>query len=105
VPFGGMVYAFSAILAIYLAGITLGAAVASRILKRWRAGRALWNPAGFARGGRGAWAHLFDSHWQAAVIGHANGSTASFSGAKPESPRASSSPPAFSSVRSSRRPS
>lgn len=80
VPFGGMVYAFSAILAIYLAGITLGAAVASRFLKRWRAPVALFGilqallATAVALG-----AHLFAKlpHWQAAVIGHANGSTAS----------------------------
>ncbi|MGH7682092.1 MAG: fused MFS/spermidine synthase, partial [Candidatus Eiseniibacteriota bacterium] len=34
VPFGGMVYAFSAILAIYLIGIAAGAAVATRLLRR-----------------------------------------------------------------------
>src|SRR6185437_14840077 len=33
VPFGGMVYAFSAILAIYLVGIALGAAGAARLLR------------------------------------------------------------------------
>lgn len=39
VPFGGMVYAFSAILATYLAGIALGAAGVARLLRRTRA---LW---------------------------------------------------------------
>lgn len=34
VPFGGMVYAFSAILALYLLGLALGAAGASRALRR-----------------------------------------------------------------------
>ena len=79
VPFGGMVYAFSAILAIYLAGIALGAVVASRILKRWQAPVALFGvlqallAAAVALG-----AHLLAKlpHWQAEVIGRANGSTA-----------------------------
>jgi spermidine synthase len=79
VPFGGMVYAFSAILAIYLAGIALGAAVASRILKLWRAPVALFGilqallAAATALGAR-----LLDRlpHWQAEVIGRTNGSTA-----------------------------
>ena len=78
VPFGGMVYAFSAILAIYLAGIALGAAVASRILKAWRAPVALFGilqallAAATALGAR-----LLDRlpHWQASVIGRSNGST------------------------------
>ncbi len=34
VPFGGMVYSFSAILAVYLLGIALGAAAASLLLRR-----------------------------------------------------------------------
>ena len=80
VPFGGMIYAFSAILAIYLAGISLGAAVASRVLKIWRAPVTLFGilqamlaaAVGFA-------AHQFEHlpHWQTTVIGRANGSTSS----------------------------
>ncbi len=37
VPFGGMVYSFSSILAVYLLGIALGAALASLLLRRSRA--------------------------------------------------------------------
>jgi spermidine synthase len=37
VPFGGMVYAFAAILAVYLAGLALGSAGAARVLRRTRA--------------------------------------------------------------------
>ena len=80
VPFGGMVYAFSAILAIYLAGIALGAAVASRVLKAWRAPVALFGVLqALLAAAVGIGAHQFAHlpHWQTTVIGRANGSTAS----------------------------
>ena len=80
VPFGGMIYAFSAILAIYLAGIALGAAVASRVLKLWRAPVALFGLLqALLAAAVGIAAHQFEHlpHWQTTVIGRANGSTAS----------------------------
>ena len=78
VPFGGMVYAFSAILAIYLVGIALGASVAARLLRYVRAPVALFGllqgilAAAVALGSR-----LFDRipHWEATAIAASMGST------------------------------
>ncbi|MBI4364810.1 MAG: fused MFS/spermidine synthase [Candidatus Latescibacteria bacterium] len=42
VPFGGMVYSFSAILAVYLLGIALGAGIAARLLRALRSPAALF---------------------------------------------------------------
>ena len=80
VPFGGMVYAFSAILAIYLAGIALGAAVASRILRAVRAPVALFGILQIALAASAAFgAHLYERlpHWQAEVLARAGESTES----------------------------
>lgn len=79
VPFGGMVYAFSAILAIYLVGIALGAALATRLLRHVRAPVALFGAlqgllaAAVALGSR-----LFERlpYWQADAIAWSMGSTA-----------------------------
>lgn len=78
VPFGGMVYAFSAILAIYLAGIALGAAAASRILSWLRAPVALFGMLQVALAACAAFgARLFERlpHWQASLLGQAGTST------------------------------
>ncbi|HET9251515.1 MAG TPA: fused MFS/spermidine synthase [Candidatus Eisenbacteria bacterium] len=78
VPFGGMVYAFSAILAIYLAGIALGAAAASRLLQRVRASVALFGMLQVALAACAALgAHLYERlpHWQAEVLARAGEST------------------------------
>ncbi len=79
VPFGGMVYAFSAILAIYLVGIALGAAAAARLLRYVKAPVALFGvlqvllAAAVAFGSR-----LFERlpYWQADAIAWSMGSTA-----------------------------
>lgn len=78
VPFGGMVYAFSAILAIYLVGIALGAGLATRLLRQLRSPVALFGAlqlllaAAVAAGTR-----LYERipHWQADVIAASMGST------------------------------
>jgi len=78
VPFGGMVYAFSAILAIYLVGIALGASVAARLLRYFKAPVALFGllqgllAAAVALGSR-----LFNHipHWEATAIARSMGST------------------------------
>ena len=78
VPFGGMVYAFSAILAIYLVGIALGASAAARLLRYVKAPVALFGvlqvllAAAVALGSR-----LFDRlpHWEATAIAASMGST------------------------------
>ncbi|HEY7727730.1 MAG TPA: fused MFS/spermidine synthase [Candidatus Eisenbacteria bacterium] len=61
VPFGGMVYAFSAILATYLGGIALGALGVARLLRRTRA---VWVVLGLFEialaGAVVSGAHLFD---------------------------------------------
>jgi spermidine synthase len=78
VPFGGMVYAFSAILAIYLIGIALGASAASRLLKVLPAPVLLF---GVLQGGLAAavaaGTHLFERvpHWQARAIARSFGNT------------------------------
>ncbi len=60
IPFGGIVYAFSAILAIYLAGIALGAAGAARLLRRSGAALAVFGLLQAALAGAVAsGAHLF----------------------------------------------
>ena len=77
VPFGGMVYAFSAILATYLAGIALGAVGAARLLRRTAA---VWVALGLLElamaGAVVSGAHLFDDlpHLIASVIGSSSGS-------------------------------
>jgi len=78
VPFGGMVYAFSAILTIYLAGISLGAAVAARLLKRFVVPVTLFGALQILLAAAAALAtHLFTSvpHWQAHAIALSMGST------------------------------
>ena len=78
VPFGGMVYAFSAILAIYLVGIALGASAAARLLRHVKAPVALFGvlqgilAAAVALGSR-----LFERipHWEATAIAASMGST------------------------------
>ena len=78
VPFGGMVYAFSAILAIYLAGIALGAAAASRVLGVVRAPVALFGVLQVLLAACAALgAHLYERlpHWQASVLAQAGEST------------------------------
>src|SRR5262249_6592162 len=78
VPFGGMVYAFSAILAIYLAGIALGAAVAARLLKRFAVPVTLFGVLQILLAAAAALAtHLFTSvpHWQEHAIAQSMGST------------------------------
>ncbi len=78
VPFGGMVYAFSAILAIYLVGIALGAAAAVRLLRHVKAPVALF---GILQGLLAAAVALgslqFNSlpHWEATAIAGSMGST------------------------------
>ena len=77
VPFGGITYAFSAILAIYLLGLALGAAGADRALRRVRAPVALFGvlQAGLAAtvaGGLHALQQL--PHWQTAAIAASAGS-------------------------------
>jgi len=78
VSFGGMIYAFSAILAIYLTGISLGAAAASRLLRSFDAPVVLFGVfqtllAAAVAGGT----HLFAlvPHWQASAIAESGGST------------------------------
>jgi len=78
VPFGGMVYAFSAILAIYLTGIALGAAAAARLLKRFSVPVTLFGTLQILLAAAAALAtHLFTSvpHWQAHAIAQSMGST------------------------------
>jgi spermidine synthase len=71
VPFGGMVYAFAAILATYLAGIALGAVGAARLLRRTRA---VWTVLGLLEialaGSVLSAAYTFDRlpHWVTSVI-------------------------------------
>jgi spermidine synthase len=71
VPFGGMVYAFAAILATYLAGIALGAAGAARLLRRTRS---VWAVLGILEialaGSVVSAAYTFDQlpHWITSVI-------------------------------------
>ena len=78
VPFGGMVYAFSAILAIYLIGIALGAAAATRLLRRVEAPVFLF---GVLQGllaasvALGSWLFERLPHWQADAIAWSMGST------------------------------
>ncbi len=77
VPFGGITYAFSAILAIYLLGLALGAAGADRALRRVRAPVVLFGvlQAGLAAtvaGGLHALQQL--PHWQTAAIAASAGS-------------------------------
>ncbi|HET9950679.1 MAG TPA: fused MFS/spermidine synthase [Candidatus Eisenbacteria bacterium] len=77
VPFGGITYAFSAILAIYLLGLALGAAGAQRALKRARAPVVLFGIlqaalAGSVAGGLHALQRL--PHWQTAAIAASDGS-------------------------------
>jgi len=77
VPFGGITYAFSAILAIYLLGLALGAAGAQRALRRVRAPVVLFGvlQAGLAAsvgGGLHALARL--PHWQTSAIAASGGS-------------------------------
>jgi spermidine synthase len=79
VPFGGITYAFSAILAIYLLGLALGAAAAQRALRRVRAPVALFGvlQAGLAlsvAGGLHALGQL--PHWQTTAIAASGGSVA-----------------------------
>lgn len=77
VPFGGITYAFSAILAIYLLGLALGAAGAERALRRVRAPVALFGVlqaalAATVAGGLHALQRL--PHWQTAAIAASAGS-------------------------------
>jgi len=77
VPFGGITYAFSAILAIYLLGLALGAAGAQRALKRAPAPVVLFGIlqaglAGSVAGGLHALQRL--PHWQTAAIAASQGS-------------------------------
>jgi len=79
VPFGGMVYAFSAILAIYLIGLAAGAAVATRLLRKVGAAVVVFGAlqallaATVALGTK-----LFERlpYWQAEAIAWSMGSTA-----------------------------
>jgi spermidine synthase len=78
VPFGGMVYAFSAILAIYLIGIAVGAAVATRLLRRVGAAVALFGVLqGLLAAAVAFGAKLFERlpYWQADAIAWCVGST------------------------------
>lgn len=78
VPFGGMVYAFSAILAIYLIGIAVGAAVATRLLRRVGAAVALFGVLqGLLAAAVAFGAKLFERlpYWQADAIAWSLGST------------------------------
>jgi len=77
VPFGGITYAFSAILAVYLLGLAVGAAGAQRALRRSRSPTVLFGIlqvglAGTVAGGLHALQRL--PHWQTAAIAAANGS-------------------------------
>ena len=77
VPFGGITYAFSAILAIYLLGLALGAAGAERALRRVRAPVVLFGVlqsglAATVAGGLHALQQL--PHWQTAAIAASAGS-------------------------------
>ena len=77
VPFGGITYAFSAILAIYLLGLALGAAGAERALRRVRAPVALFGVlqgalAATVAGGLHALQQL--PHWQTQAIAASAGS-------------------------------
>ena len=77
VPFGGITYAFSAILAIYLFGLALGAAAAHRALRRTRSPVVLFGVlqaalAGSVAGGLHALQRL--PHWQTAAIAASEGS-------------------------------
>jgi predicted membrane-bound spermidine synthase len=77
VPFGGITYAFSAILAIYLLGLALGAAGAQRALRRVHAPVVLFGVlqaalAGSVAGGLHALQRL--PHWQTAAIAASQGS-------------------------------
>jgi spermidine synthase len=79
VPFGGITYAFSAILAVYLLGLALGAAGAERALRRVRAPAALFGVVQAAlavtiAGGLHGLGHL--PHWQASAIAAAQGDVA-----------------------------
>ena len=78
VPFGGMVYAFSAILAIYLTGIAVGAAVATRLLRRVGAAVALFGVLqGLLAAAVALGTKLFERlpYWQADAIAWSLGST------------------------------
>jgi spermidine synthase len=78
VPFGGMVYAFSAILAVYLIGIALGASAASRLLRIVPAPVFLFGALqGALAGAVAAGTHLFERvpHWQARAIAQSYGNT------------------------------
>ncbi|HEU4724304.1 MAG TPA: hypothetical protein VFU59_03300 [Candidatus Eisenbacteria bacterium] len=77
VPFGGITYAFSAILAIYLLGLALGAAGAERALRRVRAPVVVFGVlqaalAATVAGGLHALQRL--PHWQTAAIAASAGS-------------------------------
>lgn len=79
VPFGGMIYAFSAILAIYLVGISVGAAAASQLLKRLQAPVALFGVLQLSLAAAAAFgARQFEliPHWQESAIAGSMGSTA-----------------------------
>ncbi len=79
VPFGGIVYAFSAILAIYLAGIALGAAGAARLLRRTGAALAVFGLLQAALAGAVAsGAHLFTRlpHFIISILDASGGSAA-----------------------------
>ena len=78
VPFGGMVYAFSAILAIYLIGIAVGAAAATRLLRRVGAAVALFGVLqGLLAAAVALGTKLFERlpYWQADAIAWSMGST------------------------------
>ena len=78
VPFGGMVYAFSAILAIYLVGIALGAAGAARLLRDIKAPVALFGILqGLLAAAVAMGSLLFEHlpHWEATAIAGSMGST------------------------------
>jgi spermidine synthase len=77
VPFGGMVYSFSAILAVYLLGIALGAAIAALLLRSIRAPVALFGVFQLLLAGSVALgSHVFGSlpHIQTALIAQSRGS-------------------------------
>ncbi|HKW51314.1 MAG TPA: fused MFS/spermidine synthase, partial [Candidatus Eisenbacteria bacterium] len=78
VPFGGMVYAFSAILAIYLVGIALGASAAARLLRYVKAPVALFGVLqGVLAAAAALGSRLFERipHWEATAIAASMGST------------------------------
>ncbi|HYR69027.1 MAG TPA: fused MFS/spermidine synthase [Candidatus Dormibacteraeota bacterium] len=78
VPFGGMVYAFSAILAIYLVGIALGASAAARLLRYVKAPIALFGVLqGVLAAAAALGSRLFERipHWEATAIAASMGST------------------------------